>query len=123
MIFFEQRIAAIKGYRGGSGVDLIGDEDPIDEDGDTEVSVSLGEISSEGKKSWESDIVDCDNIGDGGKTASGAIITWGGEIALYACMAYIYESSCKGEKISISKRYLVKSFEELGELFLGIVGK
>nr|GEU62278.1 integrase, catalytic region, zinc finger, CCHC-type, peptidase aspartic, catalytic [Tanacetum cinerariifolium] len=33
------------------GVDLISDEDPTDEDGDTEVSVSLGEISSEGKKS------------------------------------------------------------------------
>nr|GEW72479.1 hypothetical protein [Tanacetum cinerariifolium] len=35
------------------GVDLIGDKDPTDEDGDTEVLVSLGEISSEGKKSWE----------------------------------------------------------------------
>nr|GEZ98366.1 hypothetical protein [Tanacetum cinerariifolium] len=38
------------------GVNVIGDEDPTDEDGDIEVSVSLGEISSEGKKSWESDI-------------------------------------------------------------------
>nr|GEX63992.1 hypothetical protein [Tanacetum cinerariifolium] len=46
-------------------VDLIGDEDPTDEDGDTEVSVSLGEIFLEGKKSWESDIVDSNNIGDG----------------------------------------------------------
>nr|GEY01244.1 hypothetical protein [Tanacetum cinerariifolium] len=87
-------------------VDLIGDEDPTDEDGDTEVLVSLGVISSEGKKSWESDIGDCDNTGDGGKTAGRAIITWGGEITLYACMASIYGSSCKGEKISISKRYL-----------------
>nr|GEY66793.1 hypothetical protein [Tanacetum cinerariifolium] len=40
---------------------------PTNEDGDTEVSVSLGEISSEGKKSWESDIGDCDNTGDGEK--------------------------------------------------------
>nr|GEY63804.1 hypothetical protein [Tanacetum cinerariifolium] len=82
-------------------VDLIGDEDPTDEDGDTEVLVSLGEISSEGKKYWESDIGDCDNIGDGGKIAGRAIITWDGEIALYACMASIYGSSCKGEKISM----------------------
>nr|GEY51228.1 hypothetical protein [Tanacetum cinerariifolium] len=104
-------------------VDQIGDVDPTDEDGDTEVSVSLGEISSEGKKSWESDIGDCDNTGDGGKTTGRAIITWGGEIALYACMASIYGSSCNGEKISMSKRYLVKSFEEVGELLLGIVGK
>nr|GEZ66331.1 hypothetical protein [Tanacetum cinerariifolium] len=35
----------------GDIVDLIGDEDPTDEDGDIEVSVSLGEISLEGKKS------------------------------------------------------------------------
>ncbi|GJV88494.1 reverse transcriptase domain, reverse transcriptase zinc-binding domain protein [Tanacetum coccineum] len=38
-------------------VDLTGDEDPTDEDGDIGVSVSLGdEIFSRGKKSWESDI-------------------------------------------------------------------
>nr|GFB98605.1 hypothetical protein [Tanacetum cinerariifolium] len=79
----------------GDGVYLIGDEDPTDEDGDTEVLVPLGEISSEGKKFWESDIGDCDNTGDGGKIAGRAIITWGCEIALYACMASIYESSCK----------------------------
>nr|GFB59806.1 hypothetical protein [Tanacetum cinerariifolium] len=41
--------------------DLTGDEDPIDEDGDTEVGdsevlVSLGEISLGGKKSQESNI-------------------------------------------------------------------
>nr|GEV32964.1 hypothetical protein [Tanacetum cinerariifolium] len=47
-------------------IDLIGDEDPTNKDGDTEVLVSLGEISSEGKKSWESDIGDCNNTGDGG---------------------------------------------------------
>nr|GEV01118.1 uncharacterized mitochondrial protein AtMg00810-like [Tanacetum cinerariifolium] len=100
--------------------DLISDEDPTDEDGDTEVLVSLGEISSKRKKSCESDIGDCDNTGDGGKTAGRAIITWGGEIALYACKASIYGSACKGKKISMSKRYSVKS---LRELFLGIVRK
>nr|GEX13606.1 hypothetical protein [Tanacetum cinerariifolium] len=47
-------------------VDIIGDEDPTDEDGDIEVLVSLGEISSEGKNSWESDIGDCDNTRDEG---------------------------------------------------------
>nr|GEV21094.1 hypothetical protein [Tanacetum cinerariifolium] len=97
-------------------IDLIRDEDPSDEVRDTEVLVSLGEISLEGKKSWESDIGDCNNTGDGGKTDGRAIITWGGEITLYAFMASIYESSCKSEKINISKRYLVKS---LRELFLG----
>nr|GEU55176.1 hypothetical protein [Tanacetum cinerariifolium] len=56
-------------------------------DDSTGVSTSLCEISLEGKKSWESDIGDCDNTGDGSKTAGRAIITWGGEIALYACMA------------------------------------
>nr|GEV30028.1 hypothetical protein [Tanacetum cinerariifolium] len=50
----------------GDIVDLIGDEDPTDEDGDTELSVYLGEISLEGKKSYESDIGDSDNTGDGG---------------------------------------------------------
>nr|GEX33823.1 zinc finger, CCHC-type [Tanacetum cinerariifolium] len=115
---------------GGGVIDLIGDEDPTDEDGDTGmddstgVSTSLGgEISSGEKKFRESDIGDCDNTGDGSKTAGRTIITWGGEIVLYACMASIYGSSCKGEKICMSKSYLAKSFEELGELFLGIVGK
>nr|GFB02050.1 hypothetical protein [Tanacetum cinerariifolium] len=59
----------------GDIVDLIGDEDPTDEDGYTEVSMSLGEISLKGKKSWESDIGDSDNTGDGGKTAGRAMIT------------------------------------------------
>ncbi|GJW34139.1 hypothetical protein Tco_0054171 [Tanacetum coccineum] len=63
-------------------VDLTGDEDPTNEDGDIGVSVSLGdEIFSEGKKSQKSSIGDSDNTGDGGKTASRAIITWGGGIA------------------------------------------
>ncbi|GJR49559.1 hypothetical protein Tco_1400080 [Tanacetum coccineum] len=79
--------------------DLTGDEDPTDEDGDTrvsdsEVSVSLGEISSGGKKSRESNIGDTE---DGGKTV--------------------------GEKTSVAKRYLVKSSEELGEMFPGMAEK
>ncbi|GJS95579.1 hypothetical protein Tco_0802547 [Tanacetum coccineum] len=67
---------------GGGVVDLTGDEDPTDEDGDIGVSVSLGdEIFLEGKKSQESNIGDSDNTGDGGKIAGRAIITWGGGIA------------------------------------------
>ncbi|GJS56215.1 hypothetical protein Tco_0629577 [Tanacetum coccineum] len=61
-------------------VDLTGDEDPTDEDGDigmgdsTGVLMSLGgEISSRGKKSWESNIGDSDNIGDGDTTVGRAI--------------------------------------------------
>ncbi|GKA04415.1 hypothetical protein Tco_0677196, partial [Tanacetum coccineum] len=47
-----------------SDVDLTGDEDPTDKDGDIGVSVSLGdEIFSEGKKSRESNIGDSDNTG------------------------------------------------------------
>nr|GEV77788.1 hypothetical protein [Tanacetum cinerariifolium] len=93
-------------------------------DDTTGVSTSLsGEISLGEKKFWKSDIGDCDNSGDGSKIAGRAIITWGGEIALYACMASIYGSSCKGEKINMSKRYLVKSFEESGEVFPCEAGK
>ncbi|GJX58987.1 hypothetical protein Tco_0290377 [Tanacetum coccineum] len=59
----------------GGVVNLIGDEDPTDED-EKGVSVSLGdEIFSEEKKSRES------NIG-GGTIAGRVIITWGGGIAL-----------------------------------------
>ncbi|GJR28440.1 hypothetical protein Tco_1104672 [Tanacetum coccineum] len=54
---------------------------------------------------------DSDNTRDGGKTAGRAIITWGGGMVSYVC---IYGSSCKGGKNSMSKRYLVKSSEELG---------
>nr|GEZ21618.1 hypothetical protein [Tanacetum cinerariifolium] len=80
-------------------VDLTGDEDPIDEDRDTEVGdlevlVSLGEISSGGKKFQESNIGDTE---DGGKAV--------------------------GEKTSVAKRYLLKSSEELGELFPDVAGK
>nr|GEX39538.1 hypothetical protein [Tanacetum cinerariifolium] len=53
---------------GGGVIDLNGDEDPTDKDGDAEmddsigVSTSLGEISLEGKKSWELDIVVKDKV-------------------------------------------------------------
>ncbi|GJV29063.1 hypothetical protein Tco_1385511 [Tanacetum coccineum] len=63
----------IKEITGGGVVDLTGDEDPTDEDGDIGVSVSLGdEIFLEGKKSQESNIGDSDNTGDGGKIAAQA---------------------------------------------------
>nr|GEW97715.1 hypothetical protein [Tanacetum cinerariifolium] len=55
-------------------VDLTGDEDPIDKDGDTRVGDSEVPVSL-------------------------------------------------GEKTSVAKRYLVKSSEELGELFLDVAGK
>nr|GEW14654.1 hypothetical protein [Tanacetum cinerariifolium] len=65
---------------GGDVFDLIGDVDPTDEDGDigmgdsTSVSASLdGEILSGGKKCQESNIVDSDNTGDGGKIVGGVI--------------------------------------------------
>ncbi|GJZ24505.1 hypothetical protein Tco_0561964 [Tanacetum coccineum] len=80
--------------------------------------ISLGE-----KKSPESNIGDSDNTGDGGKIVGGGIVTYGGLMASYACMTFIYGSSCKGEKTSVAKRYLVKSFEELGEVFPGVAGK
>ncbi|GJX57417.1 hypothetical protein Tco_0287314 [Tanacetum coccineum] len=64
----------------GGIVDLTGDEDPTNEDGDigigdsTVVSMSLGgEISPGGKKSQESNTGDSDNIGDGDITVGGAI--------------------------------------------------
>nr|GEW98642.1 hypothetical protein [Tanacetum cinerariifolium] len=88
--------SVIAGVADSGVVDLTGHKDPSDEDGgtrigdSTRVSVSLGEISLEGNKSWESNIGDSDNTGDGGKIA--------------------------GEKTSMSKRYLVKSFEESGEM-------
>ncbi|GKD06537.1 hypothetical protein Tco_1181511 [Tanacetum coccineum] len=96
--------------RGSSGtgslpsgrVDLTGDEDPTDED----------------EYYWNSD-----NTGDEGKIVGGAIRVCGGIgnsllVASYACKTFIYGSSCKGEKTSVAKRYLVKSLEESGEVFL-----
>nr|GEV65583.1 hypothetical protein [Tanacetum cinerariifolium] len=69
-----------KRYEAGGGVvDITGDEDPTDEDGDigmgdsTGVSMSLGEISSGGKKYHESNISDSDNTRDGDTTVGGAI--------------------------------------------------
>nr|GFA79986.1 hypothetical protein [Tanacetum cinerariifolium] len=115
---------------GGDVFDLIGDVDPTDEDGDTGmddstgVSVSLGgEIFLGGKKSQESN---SDNTG--GTTVGEAIGACSGGIgnslvASYACMTSIYGSSCKDKKTSVAKRYLVKSFEESGEVFLGEAGK
>ncbi|GKB14494.1 hypothetical protein Tco_0848417 [Tanacetum coccineum] len=68
-----------------SHVDLTGDEDPTDEDGDIRignpigVSMSLGgKISSRGKKSQESNIGHSDNTGDGGKIVCEAIRDCGG---------------------------------------------
>nr|GFC09424.1 hypothetical protein [Tanacetum cinerariifolium] len=97
----------------GGVVDLTGDEDPIDEDGDTrvgysEVLVSLGKISSGGRKSQESNIGDSDNTGDGGKIVGGVI---------GACSEGI------GERDSEAKRSLVKSSKKLEEVFLGKAGK
>ncbi|GKA98694.1 hypothetical protein Tco_0826631 [Tanacetum coccineum] len=67
------KIDSSKGKSGGGVVDLTGDEDPTDEDGDigmgdsTGVLVSLGGgISSGGKKSQESNIVGSENTGDRG---------------------------------------------------------
>nr|GEW05168.1 hypothetical protein [Tanacetum cinerariifolium] len=67
--------------------DRYGNNGMIDSTG---VSVSSGEIFLEGNKSWKSNIGDSDNTGDGGKIA--------------------------GENTSMSKRYLVKLLEELGEM-------
>nr|GEY35922.1 hypothetical protein [Tanacetum cinerariifolium] len=85
---------------GGDVFDLIGDVDPTDEDGDigmgdsTGVSASLdGEIFSEGKKCWESNIDDNDNTRD------------------------------EGERDSEAKRPLVKSSKNLEEVFPGEAGK
>nr|GEZ86020.1 hypothetical protein [Tanacetum cinerariifolium] len=59
----------------------------------TGVLVSLGEMSLEGNKSWESNIGDSDNTRDGGKIAGRVITTWGGGTVSYAYMPFIFESS------------------------------
>ncbi|GJR29990.1 hypothetical protein Tco_1106222 [Tanacetum coccineum] len=101
-------------------VDLTGDEDPTDEDVDIRLGDSTGvlapsgdEIFVGGKKLWESDI-------DGGTIAGKAIITWDGRMTSYAC---VYGSLGKGGNNSMSNSYLVKSSEELGEMFPGVAGK
>ncbi|GJY41886.1 hypothetical protein Tco_0429156 [Tanacetum coccineum] len=74
------KLPSLIGIRSISKVDLTGDKDPTDEDGDigmgdsTGVSVSLGGgISSSGKKSRESNIGDSGNTRDRGKTGGGSI--------------------------------------------------
>ncbi|GJV98042.1 hypothetical protein Tco_1549619 [Tanacetum coccineum] len=91
-------------------IDLTGDKDPTDEDGDigigdsTGVSASLGgEIFLGGKKCQESNIGDSDNTGDGGKIVGEAIGAYGGI----------------GERAGEAKRSLVKSSDKLGEVFPG----
>nr|GEW65089.1 hypothetical protein [Tanacetum cinerariifolium] len=83
-------------------MDLTGDEDPTDEDGDTRmddsigVSTSLGgEISSGGKKSHESnsDHTGGTTVGEAIGACSGGICN--SLVASYACMTSIYGSSCK----------------------------
>ncbi|GJW48163.1 hypothetical protein Tco_0079809 [Tanacetum coccineum] len=119
----------------GGLVDLTGDENPTDKDGDIGMGDSIGvsmylggEISSRGIKSQESNIGDSDNTRDGDTIVGEAIGVCSGGIgnslpvASYSCMISIYGSSCKGEKTSVAKRYLVKSFEESGEVFPGVVG-
>nr|GFA58009.1 hypothetical protein [Tanacetum cinerariifolium] len=74
-------------------------------------------ISLDPNISWESNIGDSDNTGYGGKIAGRAITSWGGGMVSYACMNSIFESSCKGEKTSMSKRYLVKSLKSQEKCF------
>ncbi|GJV86697.1 RNA-directed DNA polymerase, eukaryota, reverse transcriptase zinc-binding domain protein [Tanacetum coccineum] len=80
------------------------------------------------KKSQDLNINDSGNTGDGGKTVGGAIGAYGSGIgdsllALYACITFIYGSSWNGEMASEAKRSLVKSSEELGEVFPGEAGE
>ncbi|GJV59929.1 hypothetical protein Tco_1466029 [Tanacetum coccineum] len=102
----------IQRLSGGGVVDLNGDEDPTDEDGDIGmgdsigVSASLGgEIFSRGKKCQESNIGDSDNTEDGGKIVGGAI------------------KACGGIGLVRLKDPLVKSSEKLREVFPGKAGK
>ncbi|GJS36917.1 zinc knuckle CX2CX4HX4C containing protein, partial [Tanacetum coccineum] len=133
-------------------VDLTGDEDPTDEDGDNDMgdptrgSVSLGDSRSVPhgapdashenslqsqipEKSWGSNSGDDGNTGDKGNTVGGAIGTHGGGIgdsllvALYACMTFIYGSSWKGEIVSEAERSLGESSEGSEEVFPGEAGE
>ncbi|GJS14422.1 hypothetical protein Tco_0408894 [Tanacetum coccineum] len=71
-----------------------------------------------------SNIGDSGNTGDGGKIVGGAIEARGSGkgdsllVALYAYMTFIYGSSWKGEMASEAKRYLDKTSEGSGEVFL-----
>nr|GEV60540.1 hypothetical protein [Tanacetum cinerariifolium] len=61
------KIDLSKGQSGGGVVDLTGDEDPTDEDGDIGMGDSIGvSVYLGGGISWESNIGDSDNTGDGG---------------------------------------------------------
>ncbi|GKB53049.1 hypothetical protein Tco_0903802, partial [Tanacetum coccineum] len=87
-----------------------------------------GKISLRRKNSWESNIGDSGNTRDEGKAVGGAIGACGeiGDsslVALYACMTFIYGSSWIGKMASEAQRYLDKSSEGLGEVFLGEAGK
>nr|GEY62126.1 hypothetical protein [Tanacetum cinerariifolium] len=119
-----ERIALLmKTGLGGDVFDLTDDEDPTDEDGDTGMDDSTGVLASLGgeiflgrKKYQESN---SDNtrgitVGEAIGACSGGICN--SLVASYACMTSIYGSSCKGEKTSVAKRYLVKLFEDSGEL-------
>nr|GEV54862.1 hypothetical protein [Tanacetum cinerariifolium] len=129
LVFLVTKVGENRMSSGGI-IDLTSDEDPTDEDGDTGMDDSTGvstylggKISSEVKKFQESN---SDNTG--GTTVGEAIRACSGGmgnslVASYACMTSIYGSSCKGEKTSMSKRYLVKSFEESREVFPSVAGK
>nr|GEW90740.1 hypothetical protein [Tanacetum cinerariifolium] len=91
----------------GGVIDLTSDEDPTDEDGDTRMDDSIG--------------VSASLVGEAIGACSGGI--GNSLVASYACMTSIYGSSCKGEKTSVAKIYVVKSFEESGEVFSGEDGK
>ncbi|GJY06203.1 retrovirus-related pol polyprotein from transposon TNT 1-94 [Tanacetum coccineum] len=84
-------------------IDLTGDKDPTDEDGDigmgdsTGVSVSLGGgIFLGGKKSQESNIGDSGNTGDAGKTVRGGIVTYGRQTSFAAGTSRTYTPGASG---------------------------
>nr|GEZ03226.1 hypothetical protein [Tanacetum cinerariifolium] len=115
---------------GGGVIDLTDDEDPTKEDRDAEMDDSTGvlaslggEISSGGRKSWESysDNTGGITVGEAIGACSGGIFN--SLVALYACITSLYSSSCKGEKTNVAKRYLVKSFEESAEVLSGVATK
>ncbi|GJT88618.1 hypothetical protein Tco_1070335 [Tanacetum coccineum] len=96
----------------------------VEEDDREQACFRDGKISSGRSKSRGSNIGDSGNTGDGGNTVCRAIEACGSGIgdsllvALYACMTFIYGSSWKGEMASEAKRYLDKSSEGSGEVFL-----
>nr|GFB28654.1 hypothetical protein [Tanacetum cinerariifolium] len=75
VVGFSKAIDSSKRWSSGGVMNLTSDKDPIDDDrdtgvGDSEVSVSLGEISSGGRNYQESSIGDTK---DGGKAVGRAI--------------------------------------------------